>query len=110
MAASVSYYTVLSLFPLILALTAITGWVVGSQIRQDELVEYVVGNLPGSEQFVQDSYDPVQTPENVAPLPSNYPVNLPQRCNRPGLALIPAPVRDRSGLFGTGFPDESTYR
>jgi len=28
MAASVSYYTVLSLFPLILALTSITGWVV----------------------------------------------------------------------------------
>lgn len=57
MAASVSYYTVLSLFPLILALTAITGWVVGSQSRQDELVEYIVGNLPGSEQFVQDSIE-----------------------------------------------------
>lgn len=57
MAASVSYYTVLSLFPLILALTAITGWVVGSQSRQDELVGYIAGNLPGSEQFVRDSIE-----------------------------------------------------
>jgi len=57
MAASVSYYTVLSLFPLILALTAIIGWVVGSQSRQDELVEFIVGFLPGSEQFVRDSVE-----------------------------------------------------
>ncbi len=55
MAASVSYYAVLSLFPLILALTAIVGWVAGSSDRQDGLVEFIVEYLPGSEQFVQDS-------------------------------------------------------
>jgi membrane protein len=55
MAASVSYYAVLSLFPLVLALTAIIGWVAGSETRQDQLIEFVVDNLPGSEQFVRDS-------------------------------------------------------
>ncbi len=61
MAASVSYYAVLSLFPLILALTAIVGWVVGSQSRQDDLIEFIVGFLPGSEQFVRDSVETVQS-------------------------------------------------
>ncbi len=60
MAASVSFYAVLSIFPLILALMAIVGWVAGSQSRQDELVEFVVGNLPGSEQFVRESVEGVR--------------------------------------------------
>ena len=58
MAASVSYYVVLSIFPLILALTAIIGWLPGS--RQDELVEFVVENLPGSEDFVRDSVEGIK--------------------------------------------------
>ena len=61
MAASVSYYAVLSLFPLILALTVIVGWVVGTQSRQDDLVEFIVGFLPGSEQFVRDSVETVRS-------------------------------------------------
>ncbi len=60
MAASVSFYAVLSIFPLVLALMAIVGWVAGSQSRQDELVEFVVGNLPGSEQFVRESVEGVR--------------------------------------------------
>ena len=60
MAASVSFYAVLSIFPLILALMAIIGWVAGSQSRQDELVEFIVGNLPGSEQFVRESVEGVR--------------------------------------------------
>jgi len=60
MAASVSFYAVLSIFPLILALTAIIGWVAGSQSRQDELVEFIVGYLPGSEQFVRESVEGVR--------------------------------------------------
>jgi len=43
-----------------LALMAIVGWVAGSQSRQDELVEFVVGNLPGSEQFVRESVEGVR--------------------------------------------------
>lgn len=60
MAASVSFYAVLSIFPLILALMAIVGWVAGSQSRQDELVEFMVGYLPGSEQFVRESVEGVR--------------------------------------------------
>jgi len=60
MAASVSYYAVLSLFPLILALTAIVGWVASSESRQDQLVEFIVANLPGSEQFVRDSVEGIE--------------------------------------------------
>ena len=57
MAASVSYYAVLSLFPLVLALTAIIGWVAGSESRQDQLINFTVDNLPGSEQFIRDSVE-----------------------------------------------------
>ena len=57
MAASVSYYAMLSMFPLIIAITAIIGWVAGSDSRQDELVEFVVDFVPGSEQFVRDSIE-----------------------------------------------------
>ena len=60
MAASVSYYAVLSIFPLILALTAIIGWVAGSQSRQDDLVKFMVDYLPGSEQFVRESVEGVR--------------------------------------------------
>ena len=60
MAASVSFYAVLSIFPLILALMAIIGWVAGSQSSQDQLVEFIVGNLPGSEQFVRESVEGVR--------------------------------------------------
>ena len=49
MAASVSFYSVLCVFPLILALLSIIGWAAGSQGRQNELVDYMVSNLPGSE-------------------------------------------------------------
>lgn len=60
MAASVSYYAVLSIFPLVIALSAIIGWTVSSQTRQDELLEFVVEYLPGSEQFVRDSLEGVE--------------------------------------------------
>jgi len=55
MAASVSYYAILSLFPLILGLSAIIGLAAESPTRQQELVDFVVSYLPGSEQFVQDN-------------------------------------------------------
>ncbi len=60
MAASVSYYAVLSIFPLVIALSAIIGWMADSESRQDELVEFVVDFLPGSEQFVRDSVEGVE--------------------------------------------------
>ena len=57
MAASVSYYAMLSMFPLVIAISAIIGWIAGSESRQNELVEFVVDFVPGSEQFVRDSIE-----------------------------------------------------
>ena len=57
MAAGVSYYAVLSLLPLVLALSAIIGWIAGPESRQDELVDFIVDHLPGSEQFVRDTIE-----------------------------------------------------
>ena len=55
MAASVSYYAILSLFPLVLGLTAIVGIVADSPDQQEQVVEFIVDYLPGSETFVRDS-------------------------------------------------------
>ena len=55
MAASVSYYAILSLFPLALGLSALVGHFAGSLERQREVVDFVVDFLPGSEGFVRES-------------------------------------------------------
>ena len=55
MAASVSYYAVLSLFPLVLGLSTIIGTVANSPDRQDQVIEFIVAYLPGSESFVRDT-------------------------------------------------------
>ena len=55
MAASVSYYAVLSLFPLILGVSSIVGMVAQSPQRQEDVISFVVSYLPGSEAFVRDS-------------------------------------------------------
>ena len=55
MAASVSYYAILSLFPLVLGLSAIIGMVANSPERQAQVIEFIVDYLPGSEAFVRES-------------------------------------------------------
>lgn len=55
MAASVSYYAVLSLFPLVLGLSTIISTVANSPGRQDQVIEFIVAYLPGSEAFVGDT-------------------------------------------------------
>ena len=59
MAASVSYYAILSLFPLVLGLTAIVGIVADSPDQQEQVVDFIVEYLPGSEVFVRDSIEGV---------------------------------------------------
>ena len=54
MAASLSYYAILSLFPLLLGLSALVGLIADSPGRQQEVIDFVVDFLPGSEQFVQN--------------------------------------------------------
>ena len=55
MAASVSYYAVLSLFPLVLGLSTIISTVANSPDRQDQVIEFIVDYLPGSEAFVRNT-------------------------------------------------------
>ena len=59
MAASVSYYAVLSLFPLIMGMIAVIGLVADSPERQEQVIEFVADFLPGSEEFVRDSVEGV---------------------------------------------------
>ena len=59
LAAGVAYYTIFSLFPLLLGLLFIAGLVVSSEGVQQEFVGFVTDNLPGSEQFVKDTLDDV---------------------------------------------------
>ena len=55
MAASVSYYAVLSLFPLILGLSTIISTLADSPGSQDQVIEFIVSYLPGSEAFVRET-------------------------------------------------------
>ena len=59
LAAGVAYYAVFSLFPLLLGLLFIVGLVVTSEGVQQDFVGFVTDNLPGSEQFVEDTLDGV---------------------------------------------------
>ena len=55
MAASVSYYAILSLFPLVMGLSAIVGMVAASPDQQETVIDFITQYLPGSESFVRDS-------------------------------------------------------
>ena len=57
MAASVSYYAVLSLFPLTLGLSALIGVMANSPDQQDQVIEFIVGYLPGSETLVRETLE-----------------------------------------------------
>jgi len=52
MAAAIAYYSLFSLFPLLLGLMAILGYALGSSNVQDELAALVAAYLPGSEELV----------------------------------------------------------
>ena len=55
MAAAISYYGILSLFPLLLGLIAILGLFLPSQTVQQELLDFFRRNLPGSIQLLEDN-------------------------------------------------------
>ena len=59
LAAGVAYYAIFSLFPLLLGLLFILGLVVTSEGVQQDFVGFVTDNLPGSEQFVEETLDGV---------------------------------------------------
>ena len=55
LAAGVAYYAMFALFPLILAVLAIAGTLLDSSGQQENFVNFVTDNLPGSKGFVEDN-------------------------------------------------------
>lgn len=54
-AAGISYYAILSIFPLLLALIAIFGFFLPSANLQDELLKFIGKNLPGATNFLKEN-------------------------------------------------------
>ena len=55
LAAGVAYYAMFSLFPLLLGLLAVAGLVLKSEGVEQNFLDFVTENLPGSEQIVKDN-------------------------------------------------------
>ena len=55
LAAGVAYYAMFSLFPLLLGFLAVSGLVLNSEGVQQDFMDFVTDNLPGSEQIVKDN-------------------------------------------------------
>ena len=59
LAAGVAYYSLFSLFPLLLGLLAIGGIVLESETQQQEFLNFITDNLPGSRGFVEENIQEV---------------------------------------------------
>ena len=57
LSASVAYYAVFSVFPLLLGLLAISGTVFTSITLQEQFLDYVTENMPGSREFVSNNIE-----------------------------------------------------
>ena len=55
LAAGVAYYTLMSLFPLVLGLLAILGIILTPEDTQQEFLDFVTINLPGSRVFAEEN-------------------------------------------------------
>ena len=55
MAAGVAYYAVFSLFPLVMGMVSVAGFLVSSTEVQARLLGYLSDNLPGAESFTTDN-------------------------------------------------------
>ena len=55
LAAGVAYYTLMSLFPLVLGLLAILGVILTPEEAQQEFLDFVTVNLPGSRVFAEEN-------------------------------------------------------
>jgi membrane protein len=70
MAASIAYYTFLSLFPLILGLLSIGGFFLGSEEAQTKLHDFLVNTLPVSADFITGNIDSLVRARGAAGLTS----------------------------------------
>ena len=57
LAAGVAYYTLLSLFPLVLGLLAVLGIILAPEETQQRFLDFVTVNLPGSRLFVEENVE-----------------------------------------------------
>ena len=57
MAAAISYYALISLFPLILGLIAIASFLIDDAATHKQITEWVTSFLPGSEEFVNQQIE-----------------------------------------------------
>ena len=57
LSASVAYYSVFSVFPLLLGLLAISGTIFTSITLQEQFLDYVTENMPGSREFVSNNIE-----------------------------------------------------
>ena len=57
LSAGIAFYTVFSLFPLLLGLLAISGIVFNSVTLQEQLLAYVTESMPGSREFVSKNVE-----------------------------------------------------
>ena len=55
LAAGVAYYAMFSMFPLLMGFLAVSGLVLNSEGVQQDFMDFVTDNLPGSEQIVKDN-------------------------------------------------------
>ena len=55
MAAGVAYYAVFSLFPLVMGMVSVAGFLLSSTEVQARLLDYLSNNLPGTESFTTDN-------------------------------------------------------
>ena len=61
MAAAISYYALISLFPLILGFIAVASFLIDDASTQQQITEWVASFLPGSEEFVNQQIEQVLT-------------------------------------------------
>ena len=60
LAAGVAYYAMFSLFPLMLGLLAVAGVLLSSEATEQEFLDFVTDNLPGSEDLVKENLGQVE--------------------------------------------------
>ena len=65
MAAAISYYALISLFPLILGLIAIASFLIDDASTHTQITDWVTSFLPGSEQFVDEQIEDILSLRNT---------------------------------------------
>ena len=65
LAAAISFYTLFSLFPLVLAVISVSGYILGSGSVEERIVEDIGNVVPVSAEFVQDTVQGVARAKHI---------------------------------------------